>query len=165
MKKILIILALVLSNSVNAEFKNTKWGMNLYDLRMNYQSGQSRKSNNGTVEYSTPMTFENYPDSFVNFILIDDKLSAVIVDLGNKYSVSKCQEILSSLVSQYTAEHGLSDFQNENIHSWNDNNGGSTLVTSITKKSGCAPWIVFFSKPFFKDGKFCDPINYKNICD
>jgi hypothetical protein len=165
MMKILILATFLLSTSANAEFKNTKWGMNLYDLRMVYQSGHSRKSNDGAVEYIAPLAFKNYPDSVVNFILINDKLSAVIVALGNKYSSAQCQEILNNLIIQYTAEFSLPDYQDENVHAWNDKSGGSTMLTSITKKSGCVPWISFFNKPFYKDGKFCDPLKNNTTCD
>jgi hypothetical protein len=165
MKKIVILVSCILSFSVKAEFENTKWGMNLFDLRMMYQSGHSRVSNDGIVEYITPANFKNYPDSFVSFIFTKDRLNSTIIDLGNKYSNVQCQEILNNLITQYTVELGSPDYQDDSIHAWNFKSGGSVMLTSLTKKSGCAPWVIYFNKPIVVNGKFCDPRSEIEKCN
>lgn len=137
MLKFLILASYIFSASANAEFKNTKWGMNLYDLRLMYQSGHSRKTKDGTVEYIASLPFKNYSNSLVNFVLIDDKLSAVIVGIKNKNPDVKCQEIMNDLISYYTAEFCLPTYQDDVFHAWNDKSGGSVILTTIKEKSDC----------------------------
>jgi len=162
--KLIIIFLVLYTNNCFADFDESKWGMNLNELKTVYQNGKSSIPEKGIVEYSTPVNIVKFPKSTANFILQKDKLISVILDLGLKQNESECINTFNSLRSDYINKYGAADYQSENVAAWNIKYKESFMITKFPRKTTCIPAIVYFDRPIVINGNLCKDVLKNHSC-
>ena len=164
MKILLLLFSISFSSVVLAEFENTKWGMNLYDLRLAYQNGYTEKQDENTNEYQIEKELQMFGKTEISFILSSDKLNAVIIELISKKELSACEVTYNELIVYFITLYGSPDFQDDNKYAWNIKSKESVMITTKATSNKCIPWIVYLSKTIVVNDHVCNPLRSNNTC-